>query len=100
MSLLAEETYRFPFSIVTAGAWLSSYLAEQYGASADHFDFGADTSQATPNAGKRRNGICFYSRPETPRRCHELAVAALRIFAADNPGSRSTRLDTILGLWH
>ena len=35
--------------------------------------------------GYERAGICYYCRPTTPRRAHELAVAGLRLFAEANP---------------
>ena len=34
---------------------------------------------------ERRTGICYYCRPSTPRRAHELAIATLDLFAARHP---------------
>jgi glycosyltransferase involved in cell wall biosynthesis len=84
--LLAEATYRFGFHGVTAGRWLSKLLARDYGMSADPFDFGRDHTYALA-AGPpvERTGVCFYSKPGTPRRAHELAVLALDLFAERHP---------------
>jgi glycosyltransferase involved in cell wall biosynthesis len=86
-SLLAEATYRFGFHGVTAGRWLAPMLERDYGMPADPFDFGRDLSYALdPSVGPdQRNGICFYSRPGTPRRAYELAVLALELFAKRHP---------------
>ena len=87
--LLAEATYRFGFYGVTLGAWLAQLLRRDYGMQADHFDFGADLEtyqlDRSPGAAERRTGVCYYCRPSTPRRAHELAMAALDLFAARHP---------------
>ena len=86
-SLLAEATYRFGFHGVTAGRWLAPMLQDKYGMPADSFDFGRDLCYAMDRqvAPEQRSGICFYSRPGTPRRAYELAVLALELFAKRHP---------------
>jgi O-antigen biosynthesis protein len=84
-ALLAEATYRFGFHGITAGRWLAQVLQRDYGMSADHFDFGCDPGYAPPEPPGEREGICYFSRPSTPRRAHELAVIALDLFAARHP---------------
>src|SRR4051812_2579273 len=86
-SLLAEATYRFGFHGVTAGPWLSQLLRRDYAMPADHFEFGRDLSYALDPAVRpeERTGVCFYSKPDTPRRAHELAVLALDLFAKRHP---------------
>lgn len=88
LALLAEATYRFGFHGITAGRWLAERLRSDYGMPADHFDFGCDLAiYADDGADPRaRRDVCFFSRPSTPRRGHELAVLALERFAARNPG--------------
>jgi O-antigen biosynthesis protein len=85
--LLAEATYRFGFHGVTAGRWLSELLPRDYGMAADPFDFGRDPIYALDAAvpDDQRTGVCFYSRPGTPRRAHELALLALDLFAQRHP---------------
>jgi glycosyltransferase involved in cell wall biosynthesis len=85
--LLAEATYRFGFHGVTAGRWLSGLLRRDYGMPADSFDFGRDLTYALDRAvaPEQRTGVCFYSKPDTPRRAHELAVLALDLFAKRHP---------------
>ena len=86
-ALLAEATYSFGFHGVTAGRWLTKLLARDYGMRADHFDFGCDLDRYALDhslAGERA-GVCYFSRPSTPRRAFELGVVALDIFAARHP---------------
>ena len=60
-----------------------------YGMAADHFDFGCDLDKygidRSPDAAGRRGDVCYYCRPSTPRRAHELAVLALDLFASRHP---------------
>ncbi len=84
-ALLAEETYRFGFHGVTAGRWLAQLLRRDYGMPADHFDFGCDLEHYSLSGAAERLGICYFCRPSTPRRAHELAVLALELFAARHP---------------
>jgi hypothetical protein len=88
-SLLAEATFRFGFHGVTAGRWLADLLRSEYGMSADHFDFGCDldtyTLASSSNVLEGREGVCYYCRPSTPRRAHELALLTLDLFATRHP---------------
>lgn len=85
-SLLAEATYRFGFKGVTAGKWLPTILNDRCGMEAVGFDFGSDTDfYAVRDPDRPRNAICYYCRPSTPRRAHEIAMAALKLFADRNP---------------
>jgi O-antigen biosynthesis protein len=85
LALLAEETYRFGFHGVTAGRWLAEVLRRGYGMSADHFDFGCDLDRYAIRPGGSHTDICYFCRPSTPRRAHELAVPALQMFHARHP---------------
>ncbi|WP_460713889.1 rhamnosyltransferase WsaF family glycosyltransferase [Nocardioides dilutus] len=87
--LLAEATYQFGLHGVTAGRWLAHKLAVEHGMTAEHFEFGCDVDtyrlDTSPEAVRRRTGVCYYCRPATPRRAHELAMAALELFAEQRP---------------
>lgn len=86
--LLAEATYRFGFKSVTAGQWLPTLLRDQYDVDAVGFDFACDLDHYRLGAtNEPRHGVCYYCRPSTPRRAHELAIAALRLFSRRNPGT-------------
>jgi O-antigen biosynthesis protein len=87
LALLAEETYRWGFQGVTAGCWLDAMLERKYGMPADHFDFGCDLDAYAGTGAERREGVCYFCRPSTPRRAHELAVAGLERFAQRHPES-------------
>lgn len=86
-ALMAEATYRFGFHGITAGRWLSDKLRREYAMDADPFEFGRDAvytlDRSVPAA--ERTGVCFYSKPDTPRRAYELAVLALDLFHARHP---------------
>jgi hypothetical protein len=88
-SLLIESTYRLGFHGITLGRYLAERLRAEYGMVADHFDFGVDHERyaldRSPGAAERRTGVCWYSRPSTPRRAFELAVAALEMFHERHP---------------
>jgi glycosyltransferase involved in cell wall biosynthesis len=85
LALLAEETYRFGFHGVTAGRWLAQLLRREYGMPAAHFDFGCDLEHYALAGSPERDGVCYFCRPSTPRRAHELALVALGLFAARHP---------------
>ncbi len=84
-ALLAEATYRFGFHGLTPGRWLAQLLEREYGMAADYFDFGCDLDRYRLDRAAERTGVCLYSRPSTPRRAFELAVAALDLFAERHP---------------
>jgi glycosyltransferase involved in cell wall biosynthesis len=88
-AMLAEATYRFGFHGVTSGRWLADRLRRDYGMAAEHFDFGCDLQHYVLRHGSAdagaRTGVCYYCRPSTPRRAHELAVATLDLFATRHP---------------
>lgn len=88
VALLAEETYRFGFHGIAAGRWLAELLGSRYGMAAEHFDFGLDRGLYGLGGGEgERDGVCYFCRPSTPRRAHELALLALARFAERRPGS-------------
>jgi hypothetical protein len=85
MSLLAENTYRMGFHAVTAGKWLSRKLNEEFGMTADSFEFGCDAASYSLAQNTKRSGVVFYARPEAPRRGCELGLLTMEIFAARHP---------------
>jgi hypothetical protein len=86
-ALMAEATYRFGFHGLTAGRWLSEKLRRDYGMAADPFEFGRDPVYSLDRSvpADERTGVCFYSKPDTPRRAYELAVLALDLFHTRHP---------------
>ncbi len=85
--LLAENTYRMGFFHVTSGPWCASLLRERYGARADHVRFPIDRSAYFPRRVLRGNKqqVLFFARPDMPRRCFELGIAALGLFHHQSP---------------
>lgn len=83
--VLAENTYRFGFHGMTAGAWLEKMLRANYGMHSDHYDFGADRLRYRVENVGTRAGVFFYARPATPRRAFDLGVMGLSLFAAQHP---------------
>jgi len=84
-SLLAENTYRFGFTGITAGGWLADKLHKDYGMSTRPFDFGAEQGNYRMVNASRRKAVFFYARPETPRRGFELGIMALTLLARARP---------------
>lgn len=85
-STVAENTYRFGFHGVTAGAWLAHKLQSEYGMRCAHYDFAVDRDRYHLLGDTPRDKVFFYARPVTPRRAFELGVLALQVFARERPG--------------
>lgn len=84
-SVLAENTYRFGFTGITAGGWLAERLHAEFGMETIPFDFGVDTSVYRNRAQGPRPDIFFYARPGTPRRGFELGTMALDLVGRRRP---------------
>jgi len=85
-SLLAENTYRFGFHGITAGGWLATKLATEYGMRTDSFNFAVDkTHYSLTNTGPR-DEVFFYARPVTARRAFEFGIFALKELVDLRPG--------------
>lgn len=82
---LAENTYRFGFEGFTAGGWLASKLAAEYGMTTHPFDFATDVDVYTRSNNERRNAVFFYARPVTTRRGFEIGMMALAQVKARRP---------------
>lgn len=99
-SQLAENTYRFGFTGITAGGWLADRLHREFGMTTHAFDFGVDPEHYSLINPGQRSAVFFYARPETPRRGFELGAMALDLFARARPdapiilaGQNLSRLD-------
>lgn len=84
---LANNTYRFGFTGITAGKWLSWKLSNEYGMEASHFDFATNNKMYARLNDQRRQDVLFYARPVTPRRSFEAGVYSLELFKRMNPKS-------------
>lgn len=82
---LAEDTYKFNFFGVTAGNWLATKLARDYGMKTDYFDFGADANLYQHKNHAKRNEVLCYVRPFTERRGFENCIIALDLFHKKHP---------------
>jgi glycosyltransferase involved in cell wall biosynthesis len=99
-SQLAENTYRFGFTGITAGRWLAERLNREFGMTTHSFDFGVDSEHYSIQNTGTRDAVFFYARPETPRRGFELGAMALDLFTRARPhyrvilaGQNLSRLD-------
>ncbi|MBY4949087.1 glycosyltransferase family 4 protein [Cupriavidus respiraculi] len=87
--VLAENTYGFGFTGVTAGNWLADKLAAEYGMRTFPLGFSYDKNlykpplRERPATDKRR--VFFYARPPTVRRAFELGVLVLSEVARRHP---------------
>jgi hypothetical protein len=82
---LAENTFRFGFTGITAGGWLASRLSTEYGMDTHAYHLSADRSHYNRTNDAKRAEIFFYARPGTPRRGFELGLMALDILAHERP---------------
>jgi O-antigen biosynthesis protein len=83
--ILAENTYRFNFTGITAGKWLAQKLSKDYGMSTASYDFGADKKLYKHSNDDPRKEVFFYARPVTARRGFELGIMALELFHQEHP---------------
>ena len=88
--LLAEATYRLRLPrhhgrpLAGAEGWRAS-TAWRPTTSTSAATLTTYRLEPRPSADQRRTGVCYYCRPSTPRRAHELAMAALELFAEQHP---------------
>lgn len=83
---MAEQTYRFGFTGITAGGWLAAKLHDEYGMETHAFRFSYDRDLYKPHP--RRDSIqrvFFYARPPTPRRAFDLGILILSELARRMP---------------
>jgi glycosyltransferase involved in cell wall biosynthesis len=75
----AEETYRFGFTGITAGDWLATKLANNYGMKTSSVGFSYDYDRYTPKPRRESDvrRVFFYARPPTLRRAFELGLLVL-----------------------
>lgn len=78
-SVLAENTYHFGLFGITAGGWLASKLANEYGMNTHPVGFGVelDRYRRLPRREPEIRRVFFYARPPTPRRAFELGLLVL-----------------------
>jgi glycosyltransferase involved in cell wall biosynthesis len=78
-SVLAQNTYHFGFFGITAGGWLATKLAQEYGMVTRPVGFGVelDRYRRLPRREPEIRRVFFYARPPTPRRAFELGLLVL-----------------------
>lgn len=78
-AILAENTYKQDYKYICSGPWMAAFLQNKYHARADYFQFPVNKkiyNMDTHRTKKNRN-IIFFAKPEMPRRCYEIGIAAL-----------------------
>lgn len=83
----AEETYRFGFTGVCAGSWLSEKLSTEYGMITRHIGFSYDRELYFPHEKEistKKKVFCYF-RPPTIRRGLETALLTLDIVGRNYP---------------
>lgn len=78
-SVLAQNTYHFGFFGITAGGWLATKLAQEYGMVTHPVGFGVelDRYKRLPRREPEIRRVFFYARPPTPRRAFEIGLLVL-----------------------
>ncbi len=85
---LAEATYWFGFFGITAGRWLATKLASEYGMKTVSMGFSSEPEfyRPMPRSAPGGRRIFFYARPSTPRRGFELGLLVLHEVSRRIPG--------------
>ncbi len=84
--MFAENTYRFGFSGISAGSWLSNKLQNEYGMECESFSFSYDKELYFKQAkNEKRRRVFFYARPPTERRAFEMGLLSLKKVYELNP---------------
>lgn len=77
--ILAENTYRENLYCICSGPWCVQILRDNFGATADYFDFPLDRSVYYPRTRlNEKTNIAFFAKPEMPRRCYPVGITMLR----------------------
>ncbi|MFL5240435.1 MAG: glycosyltransferase family 4 protein [Rhizomicrobium sp.] len=85
----ACETYRFGFYPITSGPWPLRMLEKEWGITDGAFfrfpiDRGIYHAPSSPRTNARKR-IVYFARPDMPRRCYPLGVAALQLVKQEQP---------------
>lgn len=83
--LAACDSYCQGLYPITTGRWLAGSMIRNYHASAQYFDFCADTDVYRNLHKKREKAVCFIYQPHKPRRCSRLGLQALSIVSSLRP---------------
>jgi len=75
--VLAENTYRLGFHAFSAGKWLAKKLEDEFGMTADYYDYAVDRTKYVQTNFGPRNEVLLYARPPTPRRATEFGIMVL-----------------------
>ena len=78
--IITENSYRYGFTPITIGKWLSHKMQDEFQTPSRAFDFCADLNVYKPLEDvKKENAICYVYQPEKPRRCDYIGLRALKI---------------------
>jgi predicted HAD superfamily hydrolase len=77
--ILAENSYKLGFTHICSGQWCENFLKKKYGARAYSFQFPIDRTiyNTDKPRTKLNKHIVFFAKPEMPRRCYRIGLAAL-----------------------
>jgi len=93
--VFAENTYKFGFSGISAGSWISTKLTTEYGMECTPFSFSYDKELYLKH--KKRDDkkrVFFYARPPTDRRGFELGL-----FALNELYKKDAKVEFVLAGW-
>lgn len=84
--LLAENSYNLGFFHLCSGRWCKEKIEKKFNAKTTYFQFPVDKEIYYKRRRKKKNrNIIFFAKPEMPRRCFEIGIAALKIFKKKRP---------------
>lgn len=84
--LITENSYRYGYTPITIGKWLSHKMQEEFQTPSRAFDFCADLNVYKPLEDvKKEDAICYVYQPEKSRRCDYIGLNALKIVKTMRP---------------
>jgi glycosyltransferase involved in cell wall biosynthesis len=84
--IFAENTYRFGFTGISAGSWISNKLKNDFNMECESFSFSYDRDLYFKHKKREeKKRVFFYARPPTDRRAFELGLLALNEVTNLNP---------------
>jgi hypothetical protein len=82
---LAEDSYRFGFTLLALGPMVASTLLREVGVESKIIPFGSDLAAYRRLQSGNRTGVVFFARPGVDRRGYELGRLALKQFHRLHP---------------
>ena len=82
---LAEDSYRFGFTMLALGPMVAEVLEREAGVQAHVLPYGSDTGTYRLTSTRKRSGVVFFAKPGAERRGYDMGRLALHEFHRMHP---------------